>query len=426
MSPREALSHQRDSSKGYTPGPLGDHPATIETKDGFLPITPEGYQINRDGIPAAYSAVALISSQLALLPMRVVKKVTDDDVLEPEPGHPVQALLDFPSRIVDPAQCWTMIFRDFISRGNGYAWIRRDFRYKRPIEIVPAHVVRSEFRQSRSAPYQRYTLDLLGGSVWASGTRHQDSSAADALTFHGPGFNGLYSPSPIAYAAASVVETMRATMEHHRNMLRKGLSGNSVIVVDKDAKIGFDVWQRSVDTLRTQYAGSVNAGKTPALPPGLRIDKMESFSASDLQLIELLKWGIEDIARVFEVSPIRLGHYHQGMRVRTFEAQAVDFERFSIMSRAHKLSEQMTMKLLTAEDRQENLRIHLDTSKVSLGTLSERIEAAGKAVSNFAIWTPNEGRRLTGQRRKAGGDNLLDPKGAPAQTKKPEGAVDDP
>lgn len=426
MGPHDALkTSQSQNSQGYF---RDDHPLEIDVgKDRFLPAGDYSqYGSTSRAVPAAYLAVALLSTQLAMLPRRVVRKI--GDALEPVPGHPAQALLDYPSRIVDPMQCWTLIFRDFISRGNGFSWVRRDFRYKRPIEVVPARMVRGEFRQARAAPYQRYTLELLGtgiGTTGWGGLRHQEANSADVLSFHGPEFNGLYSPSPIAFAARNVVETMRATMEHHRNILVKGLTGNNVIVVEKDAKIGFEAWSRAVEIIREQYSGASNSGKTPALPPGLRVENLEAFSASDLQLIELLKWGVEDMARVFEISPIRLGHYHQGMRVRTFEQQAVDFERYSIAGRAEKISSQMTMKLLTVEDRQENLQINLDTSKVSLGTLSERIDAAGKAVANYKLWTPNEGRRLTGQRERKDGNDLLDPKGAPPQTKSGEGGEPD-
>ncbi len=394
-------------------------PDLIVTDDGFLPrlITQDatsGHNGRYDAIPAAYLAVSLISYQIATLPRSVSRKV--GKAWQPE-SHPVQMILDFPSRILDPVQCWTMIFRDMISRGNGYAWIRRGYAGKEPIELVPARPYRIEFKESRYAPYQEYDLYLLGSEGQGSvGTRQQRTTSHSTLSFNGPGFNGLYSPSPIAFAASNIGEGMISTVQHYQQLLNKGLSSRNVIMVDKDYQASYEAWRKVVEKVRSDYRGAATSGKIPTLPPGFKIEQLNAFSADDLQLIELLKWGLEDIARVFMISPVRLGHYHEGMRSRTFEAQAVDFERYTIQLRTSLIDSQLSWKLLSPDDLKMGLRIHTDTSSVSLGTLTEQIEATGRAAANFGIMTRNEARAVMGmiQDDDPESDKLQDPKGAPS------------
>ena len=161
------------------------------------------------------------------------------------------------------------------------------------------------------------------------------------------------------------------------------------------------------------YSGARNAGKTPVLPPGAGVERVDTLSATDLQLVELLKWGVEDVARAFNVSPIRLGHYHAGFRARAFEQQATDFERYTAHPLALRVTAQFRRKLLTRADRPAEIR--LSTDLLRQGALTERIGAAGPAVANYGMWTINEGRALTGLPPRPDGDRLLSPRGAPEQ-----------
>ena len=61
------------------------------------------------------------------------------DEWTPAPDHPVTALLAAPSRrMPDPRLFWESLFRALFASGNAYAWIRRDPRTRRPVELVPA------------------------------------------------------------------------------------------------------------------------------------------------------------------------------------------------------------------------------------------------------------------------------------------------
>ena len=414
---------QREATRaGITIGGKQTDGPTIAVDDGFLPLSFVGTRGGAQSVPAAYAAVNLLTDQLSMLPRRVV-----DEKGMPV-GHWLDALLKFPSRIVDPFQFWQIMHRSYIAHGNSYAWIRRDFVTKRPIELVPAICNRAEFRQSRWAPYVRYSLHLLGsGAGYVFGfafNRHIEANSSDVIAFHAPGFDGLYSPSPIRYAAQPMLEAMREVTEHHKNMLKEGINSGMALTMEPDAtksyQYALDEFDRINESVKEQYKGARNSGKLPFLPPAVTLTRVQALSALDLQLIELLKWGVEDIARVFGVSPIRLGHYYEGMRVTGFEMQSADFERYSIANHVARTDSQLTRKLLGDSEGVADLMmgrsIAADTDMIKQGTLSERGQIAKDMVTG-GIWQINEGRELTGQQPHPDGDRLLDPRGAPAQSR---------
>ena len=384
--------------------------------DNFVPYPRAGGTLgssNLSAVPAAYAAINLLSSQLAILP-RVVK---DGD--KELPGHQVSAVLAAPNRTIDPAQFWEMIMTPFIAHGNAYAYIRRDFRTKDIIELVPAECINAEYVDSRSAPYVRYRLALLGANQQGNITHERQITANsnNVLAFHGPGFDGLTSPSPIRYAASAVLNVMSEVYNYQHSRMAKGLTaGNAMTVRSEWADIITpERYELLKDSLEVSYAGARNAGKTPFLPPGVELSEVNLLSSHDMQLIELLKWGVEDIARVFGVSPIRLGHYYQGMRVTGFELQSEDFTRYGVKPRTHRIDAQLNYKMRSMDDILNGLTITSSTDNLASGALSERIISAEMAVSRGGIMTINEGRKLIGLPPLADGDRLMSPKGAPAQ-----------
>ena len=156
-------------------------------------------------IPAAHRAIGLLASTLARLP-RTAARLEDPfaDAWTPVPDHPVTALLEAPSRrMPEPWLFWESLFRALFASGNAYAWIRRDPRSGRPVELVPV-----AYRLARWAPgsVAQYDLTLLDG-LRGVGERIT-ALAPDVLTLHGPGFDGLESPSPIHYAARQTLSVM--------------------------------------------------------------------------------------------------------------------------------------------------------------------------------------------------------------------------
>ena len=367
-------------------------------------------------IPAAYAAVGLLSTTLAQLP-RTVAQIEDpiDDYWSPNAAHPVSELLRKPSAILDPWLFWEQMFRCLFGGGNAYAWIRRD-GHGRPIELVPATT-------TGNGPAWVKTRDGIVGveytlSLWDDGeTRLEGVSSGDVVALHGPGFNGLTSPSPVQYAARRTLEVMDQASKHQSDLLR---GGGLRAAIETDVKMLDPEFikkhrEQLLEQLRETYSEAREEGRIPVLPPGFTMASSGGMSVVDIQVIELLRWSVEDIARVWNVPPRLLHHYHEGFRVAAFEQQAVDYERWSVRGHVHRVEEQLSAKLLSAEEVAGNLAIRLPTDRIRAGSWSERVNAVDQAVAKAGIMSINEGRRQLRLPDRPDGDKLLQPKGAPAQ-----------
>ena len=373
-------------------------------------------------IPAAHRAIGLLASTLARLP-RTAARLEDPfaDEWTPVPDHPVTALLEAPSRRVpDPWLFWESLFRALFASGNAYAWIRRDSRSGRPVELVPAAC-----RLARWAPgpVAQYDLILLDG---LRGLGEQITALApDVLTLHGPGFDGLESPSPIHYAARQTLSVMALSGEHQRALLHGvNLRAAITIVPELFGRILPEQLQQYQDTLNQSYATARRKGQIPLLSPGFGLATVGGLSAADIQLIELLKYSVEDVGRAFGVPPRMLGHFHEGAKVATtFEGHAVDFERWSVQEHVQRVQAQLTTKLVSADDAAEGLVVRMPADRIRAGSWTEQVRAVDQAVAKAGVMTINEGRRLLRLPPRPDGDRLLQPKGAPTQETETEEAT---
>lgn len=359
-------------------------------------------------IPAAYAAVALLSQSMARLPA-VAGRVNPEGMWEPDPDHYISVLLRYPSQAFDPWQFWEGMYRALFAGGNAFAWIRRDGR--QPVELIPCIELSSEFDGYSGAVkrnVQLYRKQELAEQKWVAGD--------DLVSLHGPDFDGLHASSPVTTAAMHVIDTMHLVGKHNRNSLRKGFHSRGLVEMSPDLVNSAMAEREARKDFVEEFTGVTNAGKTPFLPPGMMWKEAGGFSSVDLQLIELLKFNVEDIARVFNVPPRLLQHFHEGARVsQVFESQSEDFTRYSIGPHAERIAHQLTKKLLTPEEVLADMEIRLDTEMLRHGTFAERAVSAEMLVTRGGILTINEGRRMLGYPPHKDGDKLLEPKGAPEQ-----------
>ena len=393
----------------------------IENNSAVLAEWPGDSSQNLESIPAAFSAVNLLASVLGRLPL-VVAEMEDplQNFWTPRFKHRISALFQAPSSILDPRQFWEWLFRSYIATGNGYAFIHR--RGGEPQELIPAVCEDAEWDRRGRIPVARYKIRLLGtGNIGDP----RIVPGRNLVTLHGPGFDGLKSPSPIQYAKRTL-EVMSASLDHQRGML-SGFSAKNVILTDKELIPATEAKRAELaKELDESYRGARNAGKMPVIPPGFTIESTGVISAADQELIELMKWTIEDVCRAFGIPPRMLFHYHAGFRATKFEFQSEDFDKWSVQNHTGRIESQLGVKLLSERDLQSNLVIRQPSDSIRYGSWSELIESSGKGVANYGIMTINEGRRLLRLPPVEDGDRLMSPKGAPPQGESGELEDEDP
>lgn len=389
-------------SSGYEDGGFGD-----TTERGWTPRS-----LSWSSIPAAYAAVNLLAASLARLDMEV-GRVNTDGLFERDPDHLLNVLLKYPNPAYDRWQFWEATFRCYLAGGNSYSFVMKDTD-NTPLRLVPSIATNS--KQMADGTVKR---DLQFYTKTDDPANRKDSvDDSEIVSIHGPDFDGIRASSPITTAAYNVLTTVHLGMMHQRNTLKGGIHSKGVIQQHPELAGSQTDDARVREEWAAEFSGVVNAGKTPFLPPGMEWKDIGGFSAVDLQLIELLKFNVEDIARIFGVPPRLLQHFHEGARVsQVFESQSEDFARYSIQPHAERIGAQLTKKLLTNDETSAGMEIRVNTDTLRAGTFTERAMAADLLAAKAGVVTINEARRMLGYEPHPEGNKLLEPKGAPAQDK---------
>ena len=178
------------------------------------------------------------------------------------------------------------------------------------------------------------------------------------------------------------------------------------------------------ETLEKEYGGVRAAGKTPVLPPGYSLKSVGTISAVDLQLVELLKWGVEDLARVWNYNPWLLSIITSGT-VPKMQEQIEHFARFTFQPWVNLVKSALTFNLMSPLEKADGYAIDINTDLVRSGTWLDQMNAADLAATRGAILTPNEVRRRLRHRPLPGEENdkLRSPKGSPDMRQPPDNSL---
>ena len=138
-----------------------------------------------------------------------------------------------------------------------------------------------------------------------------------------------------------------------------------------------------------------------ALPAGHEL-KSVGFSPEDMQLLELQKFCVEQIARIYSLPPVFL----QDLSTGTFsnvEQQDLHFVKHTLRRWIEQTESELNLKLF---GRESNQHIRFNVDSLLRGDLKTRMEAHATAVQN-GIKTPNEVRDLEELEPRQNGDDLL-------------------
>ncbi len=380
-----------------------------------------------DAIPAAYAAINLLTNQMSMLQPCVFNP--DGEI---DNDFSISSVLMYPSRTLDSWQFWQLMWRVYFTHGNSFALIQRNSQGVVE-QLVPAWCNDARYVDSGAGLYVMYRLELLGANSKGGLVRNRyvEVPARDVITFHGPGYdaNMLMSPSPVRYAAANMVSLIKGVTRHQGKLTEGALSSGSVLTIAADqimasSKKRLDEFKEILVMINESVKSSKENKTLPVLPPGVSIDRMQTLTNEDLQLVELLKWGVEDIARVWCLPPARLGHYYRGYRQVEIAPTRAEFVHFSIGPPLTMGTCQLTRKMLSPKMITQGYTIGMPTDDLKKGTFQENTIAVKTAVADGGFMTPNEGRARLGLKPIPGGDKLLQPKGAPKQNEGEENDED--
>jgi HK97 family phage portal protein len=379
--------------------------SVVETKAGLA--SPEAWLINLFAASPAASgvtvtprtamqcapvrcAVQAIAETVGQLPLHVYQRATDGSK-ERDSEHPAYPLLH------DAANDWTPSakFREEVTRDAllypavGFAFINR-------VDGKPVELIRLDPEQTPVTVGSNNSEPVY--QVSERGKPPRIIARQDIIHIPSPSLSGcgLLQDGREAIGLAVVMERHAATLF--------GNGGRPDGLLKTDNKLGPEAATRIGAAWRARFGGGQSGG-TPVLEQGLEFQPI-TFSSVDAQFIELRKFSIEEIARLFRVPPVFLMEYGRATWANS-ESMRRDFIDFSIRRWLSAWEGEIALKLFTADERKSYFTEFLLDDFVK-GDLATRMEAYSKAIA-ARILNPNEVRALENRPPYVGGDVFANP-----------------
>lgn len=373
------------------------------TIDDFLamagiPNTGSGEYVSAgtaESLPAVMNAVAVISEAVATMPCYLYKVRNDKgrEAREWLDGHPVDYLLnEAPNDCQTAYQFKRTMMRHCLLNGNAYAVIRwgRDGQPKSLHPYAPGAVVPERISEHR----YKYTItEPFTGDVRAY-------LQEEILHLRYASDDGFMGRSPITVCRETLGLGL-AQQRHGASIMKDGMMASGIV----KAKDWLDSvkGKQALDALE-RYKGAKNAGKTPILEGGMEYEQL-GMSNQDAEWLASRRFTIEDIARMFNVSPIFLQEYSNSTYSNFSEASRA-FLTMTMRPWLANFEQQIKASLLVASPVPGvRYRMEFDSADLLRATPTDRYATYEKGIKS-GVMCPNEAREREGMAPREGGDEF--------------------
>lgn len=247
------------------------------------------------GIAAYFASIRNISEDMGKLPLRFFR-ARKDGGKDAIPDHALTHLLN---KEFNPAMSamtgWETMMSHALGWQGGYFEIIRT-QGGAPIELWPIDP-RSVTVETQEDGSTRYLVTRKDG-------QQQILESKDVFDLHGLGFDGL-SGYIIARIGKSSIGPALAANQFRFAFFQNGAIQSTVITVPETwSEKALEGFRSSWDT---RHTGAKKAYKTAILEKGADI-KVVGSDPEKSQLVETLKFNVEDVARWFRIPPNKIGH----------------------------------------------------------------------------------------------------------------------
>jgi len=375
---------------------LEDPTAKNSTKD-FLSVmgwgdfaAASGVTVNVDtamGVPAIWAAVNFIAGTLAGLPLHVYRKT---DAGRERDNEGFGATINTAVNDEMSSFEWRKyMFEQVLTGGRSITYIERDgsgnVRNLHPVDPNGVLVERKTTSQGFPAKTYRYNQRIF--------------KARDIidLTFMVKA-NQLDPRGPIATNKDAIGMAIAAS-QYGAKAFQSG--GIPPAVLQGPFQSGAAASRASEDVAAATAKLAKEGRPIMALPLGHEL-KSVGFSPEQMQLIELQRFSIEQIARIYSLPPIFL----QDLTRSTFtnsEQQDLHFVKHTLKRWIEQAEQEMNLKLF---GRGSDQYVEFNVDGLLRGDFKTRMEAHATSIQN-GIRTPNEVRDLENMSARDEGDDLM-------------------
>lgn len=382
----EVAPEQRDSTLAYPDQWFAELFGAVPATSG-VSVSPT----NAMKCAPVRCAVQTIAEACGQLPLMVYRRGSDGS-RERAPDHAVYALAH------DEVNDWTsaqafreQLVRDALLWGDGLALIVRDGSGQpRELHRLDPSALQVERDRLTAEPTYRLT-----------GPEPRVLSRHDVIHIMAPSLDGLHGLSPVREGREAIGVAL-ALEAHAGRLFLNGCRPSGILSFPQ--RLGAEVAKRIKLSWQAATGGS-NSGGTAVLEEGGAFTPL-AFSSVDAQFLEMRKFAVEEIGRIFRISPVLLQDLGRATWANS-EEMGRQFIAYTLMPWLKRIEAEFRLKLFTVEERQ-TLHVEFLTDDFARADLAARMTAYSTAIA-ARILSPNEARAAENRPPYAGGDRFENP-----------------
>jgi HK97 family phage portal protein len=348
-----------------------------------------GVTVNTDtalGVPAVWAAVNFLSGTLAGLPLHVYRKTSKGRV---KASGPLEGILhDAINDSMSSFEWRKYMFDQVFTGGRCVTYIERSSNgaVKNLWPLDPKYT-RVEHRTEGKRQIKVY---LCKGITYAA---NEVIDVPFMLKSNGLDVRGPISTNRDAIGMAI------AASRYGSKAFQSG--GIPPVALQGPFQSGTSAARASEDVAKTTVKLAREGRTVMALPMGHEM-KTIGFNPEQMQLIELQRFSIEQIARIYSLPPVFLQDLTHGTFSNT-EQQDLQFVKHTLKRWIEQVEQEMNLKLFPRGSKQY---VEFNVDGLLRGDFKTRMEAHATTIQN-AIRTPNEVRTIENMSALSGGDDLM-------------------
>ncbi|WP_122039322.1 phage portal protein [Asaia bogorensis] len=289
-------------------------------------------------LDTVWACIRLLSETIGSMPLKLHEQQGDGQSSLAR-DHPLyRVLARAPNADMTPIEFWSCMAACCLAWGNGFAQIMR----RGDGQIVALNPLRPDRMTVQRDP-------STGAVVYRYSYQGKTLMLGEGDIFHIKGFcfDGLMGISPITAGRQSIGAALAAE-ETAGRMFRNGLLSQTYI----SAPTYLSAPQKDqAKAILADYSGAMNAGKTPLLEGGWKVESI-GLKAEDLQLLQTRQLGVATLCRWFGVQPVMIGAMEKSTAWGTgLEQMNLWFLQYGLMPWLQRIEQAVARCLLSPAER---------------------------------------------------------------------------
>ena len=362
-------------------------------------------------VAAVYASIKVLAETIASLPLQLFKREGDNKT--PATDHPLYKLFsDGPNQY----QTAYELRENLVSNVNywGNAYYQKIYRAGEVNELHPLSPDQMSVSRRGGKLAYEYSEGPKPRAFRADKVWHIKNLSLKA-SYNDDTPEGVLGISPISVARETIGSAMAADEYAARYFSNNASVGLHAAHPGRLSENGKEFLKKSLE----EYGKLENKFKSIVTEEGLEIKNL-GMTNEDSQFLETRNFSVEEIARIFRVPAILIGHPDKTMTYASAEQMFLAFATHTIRPWCVRLEQSMNRYLISDEDRETYFFEH-NLAALLRGDTTARYEAYSKA-RQWGWMSVNEIRALENMNAIDEGDVYLEPSNMNAPGEGPDTA----